>query len=41
MGDRKPFQTFMYTRLDATLGEYLMALQEAKPQRPPPSAPTL
>ena len=25
----KPFQTFMHERLDATLGEYLNALQEA------------
>ena len=27
-GDLKPFQTFMHQRLDATLGEYLSALQE-------------
>jgi Fic family protein len=27
-GDLKPFQTFMHARLDATLGEYLSALQE-------------
>jgi Fic family protein len=27
----KPFQTFMHRRLDATLGEYLSALQEALP----------
>ena len=30
-GDIKPFQTFMHRRLDATLGEYLSALQEALP----------
>jgi len=30
--DLKPFQTFMHQRLDATLGEYLGALEEA--QRP-------
>ncbi len=29
--DLKPFQTFMHGRLDATLGEYLSALQEALP----------
>jgi Fic family protein len=29
--DLKPFQTFMHQRLDATLGEYLSALQEALP----------
>ncbi len=29
--DMKPFQTFMHRRLDATLGEYLSALQEALP----------
>jgi Fic family protein len=29
--DIKPFQTFMHERLDATLGEYLSALQEALP----------
>ena len=29
--DIKPFQTFLYERLDATLGEYLSALQEALP----------
>jgi hypothetical protein len=28
--DIRPFQTFMYQRLDATLGEYLSALQEAQ-----------
>lgn len=32
--DLKPFQHFMHERLDATLGEYLSALQEALP---PPS----
>ena len=30
-GDYTPFQTFMHQRLDATLGEYLSALQEALP----------
>lgn len=29
--DLKPFQTFMHQRLDATLGEYLGASQEAQP----------
>jgi Fic family protein len=29
--DLKPFRTFMFQRLDATLGEYLTALQEAMP----------
>ena len=29
--DLLPFQTFMHERLDATLGEYLSALQEALP----------
>ena len=29
--DLKPFQTFMHRRLDATLGEYLGASQEAQP----------
>jgi hypothetical protein len=29
--DLRPFQTFMHERLDATLGEYLGALQEAPP----------
>jgi Fic family protein len=29
--DLTPFQTFMHQRLDATLGEYLSALQEARP----------
>jgi hypothetical protein len=27
----KPFQTFMHERLDATLAEYLSALEEASP----------
>jgi hypothetical protein len=30
--DLTPFQTFMHRRLDATLGEYLDALQEALPE---------
>ena len=30
--DLKPFQTFMHRRLDATLGEYLSALQESPRQ---------
>jgi len=34
-GDIKPFQTFMHRRLDATLGEYLSALQEALPEPKP------
>ena len=29
--DLGPFQTFMHRRLDATLGEYVRALQEALP----------
>ena len=29
--DLQPFQTFMYHRLDATLSEYLSALEEALP----------
>lgn len=29
--DLKPFQTFMHQRLDATLAEYLSALEEAQP----------
>jgi Fic family protein len=29
--DQRPFQTFMHERLDATLDEYLSALQEALP----------
>ena len=32
--DLEPFQTFMHERLDATLGEYLSALQEALPPVP-------
>jgi Fic family protein len=32
--DLKPFQTFMHRRLDATLDEYLRALQEALPTEP-------
>jgi Fic family protein len=32
--DLKPFQTFMRERLDATLGEYLSALEEALPLEP-------
>jgi Fic family protein len=32
--DIKPFQIFMHQRLDATLGEYLSALQEALPPEP-------
>jgi Fic family protein len=32
--DLKPFQTFMHERLDATLGEYLSALQQALPPEP-------
>jgi Fic family protein len=35
-GDLQPFRRFMYERLDATLGEYLSALQEALP-RPDPN----
>ncbi len=31
--DLRPFQTFMHERLDATLWEYLNALQEALPER--------
>jgi Fic family protein len=38
--DLKPFQIFMHERLDATLGEYLSALQEAlPPEAKPPKAP--
>ena len=32
--DIKPFQKFMHQRLDVTLGEYLIALQEALPPEP-------
>jgi Fic family protein len=42
--DIKPFQTFMYGRLDATLGEYLSTLQEAQSpetKRDNPSGPEL
>jgi Fic family protein len=31
-GDLRPFQNFMHERLDATLAEYLRALQEALPR---------
>ena len=31
-GDLRPFQNFMHEQLDATLAEYLRALQEALPQ---------
>ena len=31
-GDLRPFQTLMFERLDATLAEYLSALQEALPE---------
>ncbi len=34
--DIRPFQTFMHQRLDATLGEYLNALQEALPPESQP-----
>ncbi|MGI8741868.1 MAG: hypothetical protein ACR2NN_04740 [Bryobacteraceae bacterium] len=40
--DLRSFQTFMHQRLDATLGEYLSALQEALPpeaRRDKPSGP--
>jgi hypothetical protein len=40
--DLKPFQTFMHQRLDATLGEYLSALQRRclrEPKRDKPSGP--
>jgi Fic family protein len=30
-GDLRPFQTFMHERLDATLGDYLDALEQARP----------
>jgi hypothetical protein len=33
--DLKPFQIFMHRRLDATLEEYLSALQEALPPETP------
>jgi Fic family protein len=35
----KPFQTFMHERLEATLGEYLSALQEALPPEPKRAKP--
>ncbi|MGH9444143.1 MAG: Fic family protein [Candidatus Acidiferrales bacterium] len=38
--DLKPFQTFMHERLDATLGEYLSALQEAQTPEAKPPKPT-
>jgi Fic family protein len=38
--DLKPFQTFLHERLDATLGEYLSALQEALPQEAKPPKPS-
>lgn len=36
-GDLRPFQNFMHEWLDATLAEYLRALQEAlpRPNKPP------
>jgi Fic family protein len=37
--DLQPFQSFMHERLDATLGEYLSALQEALPQPDPTLKP--
>jgi hypothetical protein len=37
--DLGPFQRFMHERLDATLAEYLTALQEALPCRFPPPDP--
>ena len=44
--DIRPFQTFMHERLDATLGEYLSALEEAvppevEPPKPPGTEPKL
>jgi Fic family protein len=38
-GDLVPFQRFMHERLDATLAEYLSALQEALPQPDPTRKP--
>jgi Fic family protein len=43
--DLRPFRSFMHERLDATLAEYLNALQEALPQpdsnrQPSPKGPT-
>lgn len=37
--DLRPFQSFMHERLDATMGEYLSALQEALPQPDPTHSP--
>jgi Fic family protein len=40
--DLKPFQTFLHQRLDATLGEYLSAFEEAllpEPRRDKPGRP--
>ena len=37
--DLKPFRSFMYQKLDATLGEYLSALQEALPPELRPYLP--
>ncbi|MGH9378958.1 MAG: Fic family protein, partial [Terriglobia bacterium] len=39
--DLKPFQTFMHRRLDATLGEYLSALQEAQTPEAKPDKPSV
>lgn len=39
--DQKPYQVFMHRRLDATLGEYLSALQEALPPEPQRDRPIL
>jgi Fic family protein len=38
-GDLRPFQRFTHERLDATLAEYLSALQEALPQPDPACKP--
>ena len=38
--DLAPFQMFMHERLDATLGEYLSAVQEASPEPEPPPWPS-
>ncbi|MGA8025967.1 MAG: Fic family protein [Bryobacteraceae bacterium] len=38
--DLKPFQTFMHRRLDATLEEYLSALQDALPANPERGKPS-
>ena len=37
--DRQVFQAFMHERLDATLAEYLSALQETLPPAPPNTPP--